>query len=475
MSQRQVCFNVQELVRCAADAIQADRCVKIEKYPDGMYNKRMLLTMSNGSQVVAKVPNPNAGLAHFTTASEVATMDFARNVLQTPTPRILAWSPRAQANPVGAEYIIMEKAPGVELETFWPTLSIQERLAVVKAMAAYQKAWASVSFKQFGSLYYAEDLDIKSSTGPLYTDVNGCDVWDDRYAIGLSTAREWVDHGRATVQLDRGPWNSLQQYHEAIGRREEAAVKQLRRMPTSPITLFGPGTYQPTRERNLAALEKYLQLIKYLVPTDRNTSSAHIWHPDLHVANIFVDPSEPTKIVSLIDWQSTEIGPLYFQARQPHIIDYDGPPVSGLERLVLPKDLVYAAMQFQQTMSYNLLLLARNLFIDGEATYLLQVAELESQWSELPGSNGAPYLFKLSVAERKEMEAQVEGVIRGMEAMRAIHDALGELFPEQGVVKPEQYDEALDALGQMKEQVIEEFARTEEERRQWEEAWPFGA
>jgi hypothetical protein len=76
MSQRQVDFNVNELARCAAEAIGAKSCVSIEKYPDGMYNKSMLLTMDNGSQLVAKVPNPNAGLPHFTTASEVATMDF---------------------------------------------------------------------------------------------------------------------------------------------------------------------------------------------------------------------------------------------------------------------------------------------------------------------------------------------------------------------------------------------------------------
>lgn len=81
MSQRHVQFNVNELARCAAQAAGAARCVKIEKYPDGMYNKSMLLTMDNGTQVVAKVPNPNAGLPHFTTASEVATMDFVRLII----------------------------------------------------------------------------------------------------------------------------------------------------------------------------------------------------------------------------------------------------------------------------------------------------------------------------------------------------------------------------------------------------------
>ena len=41
----------------------------------------MLLTMEDGTEVVAKVPNPNAGQPHFTTASEVATMDFVCIVL----------------------------------------------------------------------------------------------------------------------------------------------------------------------------------------------------------------------------------------------------------------------------------------------------------------------------------------------------------------------------------------------------------
>jgi hypothetical protein len=76
MLQRHVYFDVNELARCAAEAVGAKVCVKVTKYPDGMYNKSMLLTMDDESRVVARVPNPNAGLPHLTTASEVATMDF---------------------------------------------------------------------------------------------------------------------------------------------------------------------------------------------------------------------------------------------------------------------------------------------------------------------------------------------------------------------------------------------------------------
>jgi hypothetical protein len=51
------------------------------KFQEGQYNKAFLLKMDNGSEVVAKIPNPNAGPAHYATASEVATVDFVCSAL----------------------------------------------------------------------------------------------------------------------------------------------------------------------------------------------------------------------------------------------------------------------------------------------------------------------------------------------------------------------------------------------------------
>ncbi|TVY45439.1 hypothetical protein LSUB1_G000321 [Lachnellula subtilissima] len=203
--------------------------------------------------------------------------------------------------------------------------------------------------------------------------------------------------------------------------------------------------------------------------------------------------------MGLLDWQSTELSPLYCHARQTHIIDYDGPPVFGLERPRPPKDIeqldanamkhaealylqqslcslyntlthhqnprLYAALEFQQTTCYLLLLLARNLLIDGEATYLSQVAELEATWDTLPGAKSSAYPFSFLGKERQEMEADVEGVARGIEAMRSIRES---------IIRADQYEEALDALEQMKDQVIEEFASNEQEREVWQKEWPFG-
>jgi hypothetical protein len=76
MSRRHVNFDMNELTKTAAASVGARECVSVEKCPDGLYNKAFIFTMDDGRQVIGKIPNPNAGIPHFTTASEVATLDF---------------------------------------------------------------------------------------------------------------------------------------------------------------------------------------------------------------------------------------------------------------------------------------------------------------------------------------------------------------------------------------------------------------
>ncbi|EEH07563.1 phosphotransferase enzyme family protein [Histoplasma capsulatum G186AR] len=511
MAQRYIHFDVKELAHVGAAAVGAKSCLNIEKYLDGMYNKAFLLTLDNGMQAVAKIPNPNAGLPHLTTASEVATMEFVRSVCKTPVPQVYSWNSRP--NSVGAEYIIMEKVPGVPLDSVWPRMEIGDRLEVVKTIARYQEEWMSISFDHFGGLYFTQDLDGIRHQNMSY-EKGGVTLLDERFAIGPSTGRERVDHGRSTVQFDRGPWSTVVEYLTAIGRQEITCVKALPNLPKSPIALYGPGTYRPTRARKLKALELYLTMIKYLCPVDRSITSSCLWHDDLHGENIFVDPKSPTEIVGIIDWQSTELAPLFHHARQPHLLDYDGPQLHGLERPKLPEDLLklnieaqkeakalynkqalsslyrtfvykrnprlHRVLEYRESPNFDLLLLARNLLIDGEAIYLARIVELEGTWADPPGvvtseRKDCPYPFYFSDEEKAEIKRDMNGSLLGMQAMQCIKDSLGDLFPEQGIVRPEQYEEAKDALCQAKEFIIREFARNKNEEKAWEEEWPFSS
>ena len=117
------------------------------KIGEGGYNKVFRLVMQNGQKVIAKIPHPNAGPPHYTTASEVATMDFCRTVLDIPIPKVLGWSSTSQ-NPVGTEYILMEEAQGTPLHKVWNGLDIEVQRDMVYRIVDIEKKLLSISFDQ---------------------------------------------------------------------------------------------------------------------------------------------------------------------------------------------------------------------------------------------------------------------------------------------------------------------------------------
>lgn len=70
-----------------------------------------------------------------------------RNVLGTPVHKIFHRSSKALETRDGAEYIIMEKVPGAELESIWPSMRIEERFTAVKVIASFLKGWTPIKFK----------------------------------------------------------------------------------------------------------------------------------------------------------------------------------------------------------------------------------------------------------------------------------------------------------------------------------------
>lgn len=69
-------FNVAELQRVAVKSVGSKSCASMIKLAEGQYNKVFQLVMNDGKVVIASLPNPNAGPSFYTTASEVATMEF---------------------------------------------------------------------------------------------------------------------------------------------------------------------------------------------------------------------------------------------------------------------------------------------------------------------------------------------------------------------------------------------------------------
>ena len=123
-------------------------------------------------------------------------------------PHVHSWNSHSQSHPVGAEFIIMDKARGVPLSQVWATMKLPQKLQVLLAMTHLQKQWLGVSFSHYGSLYYAKDLqqpgDAPPSGGGHFIK-DGKMVEDSEFAIGPATGWDWMDAGRSTLDIARGP------------------------------------------------------------------------------------------------------------------------------------------------------------------------------------------------------------------------------------------------------------------------------
>ncbi|OAT14298.1 phosphotransferase enzyme family protein [Blastomyces gilchristii SLH14081] len=173
-------FDMPNLLELAASTIGSKSCVHVVKISEGQYNKVLLLTMSDGREVIAKLPNPNAGRPHFTTA----TLE----------------------NSVGAEYIIMEKHLGVMLSDVWGSMKKKQKTQIVLQVADIEKTLASTKFTKLGALYYKNDLPATlDTTIPLYVDRNRNKVHSANFGIGPTTNRLFCDFGRGDLDTDRGP------------------------------------------------------------------------------------------------------------------------------------------------------------------------------------------------------------------------------------------------------------------------------
>ncbi|OOO11029.1 aminoglycoside phosphotransferase [Aspergillus oryzae] len=316
LSRRYVEFNVQAL-QAHASRVLGTKCIGITKLPEGLYNKALSLEMEGGGEVLARIPNPNAGHPELVVSNEVATLDFLRNMLDISVPKVLAWSsPSSESNPVGAAYILMERVNGRQLSEVWATLSEKQRFGI-------------------GSLYYK------------YACPNSYDAVDktqlpilkqeavSRFVIGQTTERSFCADERQEQGV-RGPWRTAEEYLTAVARREISLIQKSATHRPQDVPAAVRRT-QGAINNHIELLEKFITLLPYILPTGEATRPT-LMHHDLHLDNIFVDSADPTKISSIIDWQAVYTAPLFLQARFPSVFDCDDPYPWGAVQPELPDD-----------------------------------------------------------------------------------------------------------------------------------------
>ncbi|TVY89491.1 Altered inheritance of mitochondria protein, mitochondrial, partial [Lachnellula willkommii] len=335
LEERYLKFNLQALLEVAVATCSssgARHCTQILKCKEGMNNKAFIFTMDNGTEVLAKLPNPCAGPSFYTTASEVATRIFLRDALDIPTPRIITWS-ADRSNPVGAEYIIEEKAAGEPLGKFWKdlaTLPMKGRMAIVDSILDVEKKLASVNFAKSGCIYFREDIP---NSEPLQTNPPLSPEILNRFTMGPLVSNEFWSGQKAAMELDRGPLKDEkpEQFVKALALNERKFIKQ----HATPRMNYHSSLIKPELpDEMLGLIDRYLQMAPAMVPPQlsEDIRSPTLWHPDLHPNNIFVDPGSK-KVSHVIDWQSASSLPFFYHCQVPTAIKHHGPALTVLEDL----------------------------------------------------------------------------------------------------------------------------------------------
>ncbi|RMD44905.1 hypothetical protein DV735_g23, partial [Chaetothyriales sp. CBS 134920] len=293
LSERRLVFNVGELKRIAAKCLHKPESeVKgFSKLAEGGFNRVFQLTMKDGSEVLARLPYPSTKPHQLAMASEAATLDLVR-AAGVPAPKVLYYSTDAAQNPVGAEFMIMEKVPGRPIGDLWFDLTEDERLKIISELVQAEVKLSKIELP-----------GVMSNRRGL--------------CVGPHTSLRWWYKERGSIDLHRGPHSSPLELLLAVAAKELSWLKAFGhpRLPFERAYRECMDFKKSRPEEQIESLEKYMEIAPYLVPTDARFHRPILRHPDLQPNNIFV--SENLDITGIIDWQHTSVLPQFLAAGIP--------------------------------------------------------------------------------------------------------------------------------------------------------------
>ncbi|KIW85237.1 hypothetical protein Z517_00627 [Fonsecaea pedrosoi CBS 271.37] len=317
---RYVKFDLEALCAIAASTGPSVSPVREVEKLEGGFSKALRIRRENGTELIAKVPCPNAGLAKYTTASEVAILEYESIRTSQYHTSILG------VFPVGAEYIIMEKAAGVQLLKVWDQIDEPCKLAIIKQLAKWESQLMSIKFPAYGCVYSRRSFPEGERSVNLPADIDR----SESYCVGRSCDPTW---STVPENLILGPWPSLAEFGTALAKREIYRISQ----ESKSVHVVG---HRGTAAEQISLLETTIELMKILGSHSDLLRHAQptACHTDLHMGNIFVSENDPSKISTIIDWQFTQVAPMFLQARWPVLLTLPKGYPAGIVTPKLPDD-----------------------------------------------------------------------------------------------------------------------------------------
>lgn len=223
------------------------------------------------------------------------------------------------------------------------------KLELIKGLTRLENQLASIRFPAYGSLYLRDSCPDLVRYQPLDTSEDSA----ISYCVGPSCERSYMlQTGNNSMErnVDKGPCKNLKSYDcgvflnlrpgssiSAFGK--SVASTQISRIAHGVQTQLGTFCHGTSSEQ-IAVLRDTIQIMELLDthPILSRHAQPFLWHSDFHMGNIFVSADDPSRIVSLIDWQSMSILPAFLQANWPEFLKPPGNYPEGFVQPTLPDD-----------------------------------------------------------------------------------------------------------------------------------------
>lgn len=330
-SERRSNFNVDALITaiCHCTNRPAAEFSSLTKLAEGGFNRVLQATFKDGYNVLARIPFRTLAPAHYAVASEAATLTLLSQH-GIPVPKVLGYSSQS-TNPVGTEYLLLEKLQGTPLGERWFTLDTKAQVKIMRQVVNLETRFMKICFPASGSLYFEKDL----TNSEAKITVSGPPSETDSIVVGPTAEYEWWFKERSHLDVDRGPWCNFLSTFEAPARREIQFCQQYGRA-RQHVERYLREMYHCREilpDGHIQLLQDFLKLAPHLAIHPDRFSRPVLRHPDFSPNNILVSPGDD--IVGLIDWQHAVVLPLCLCAGIPKYFQNWGDPFS--EKLAKPE------------------------------------------------------------------------------------------------------------------------------------------
>ncbi|KAH8601103.1 kinase-like domain-containing protein [Bisporella sp. PMI_857] len=267
-------LNMESIQEVAKSTMPVPLRSTIKFLGRGAFNK-LYIVKNYRKTVVVRVTLPVD--PKWKTLSEVATLEWVHKMTFLPVPKVLVYD-TDRRNPIGFEYIIMEKIRGKPLAKVWRDIDFDAKKKLVYDLAVFCAQTFQRKTNGIENLFPRREGNM------------------EHLMIGriVSAAFLWEDHIHQDV--DRGPFRSSKEWLSA-------------RLTLAEINCQSPSLDRSTAEGDLEEIEKTMIIISklrnrikdFFPVKDQRAEATMIFHDDLSHHNILVD--KKGVLMGVVDWE----------------------------------------------------------------------------------------------------------------------------------------------------------------------------